>query len=181
MSTSTHLMTAEDLLKLDGPYCYELVKGELLTMPLPGYKHGAVTMSLAGPLHVHVQANNLGVVVAAETGFILERNPDTVLGPDIAFIRNERISTSLPDGYLEVAPDLAVETFSPSQSRPMMERKASRWLEYGVVEVWLVDPKTRTVDIRRATGANQLLREGDDLTAGDLVPGFRIAVNEIFA
>jgi Uma2 family endonuclease len=174
-------MTAEELMNLpDEPLCHELIKGELLTMPPPGAKHGAVTMELSSPLHVYVKANQLGVVFGAETGFVLERNPDTVLAPDSSFIRGARLNT-LPDGYLEMAPDLVVEVISPSQSRPEMERKATRWLEYGVLEVWLVDAKRRTVDIRRPTGNNQLLREGDDLTGGDIVPGFRISLSRIFS
>jgi Uma2 family endonuclease len=174
-------MTAEELMNLpDEPLCHELLKGELLTMPSPGAKDGAVTMRFSAALYNYVEANNLGVVFTAETGFILERNPDTVLAPDSSFIRSDRIST-LPDGYLEMAPDLVVEVISPSQSRPEMERKASRWLQYGVLEVWLVDAKRRTVNIRRPAGNNQLLREGEDLTGGDIVPGFRISVSRIFS
>lgn len=180
MSTATHLVTAEELIRLDGPYSYELVKGELLTMPLPGAKHGVVTMNLSSPLHLHVQTHRLGFVFGAETGFILDRNPDTVLGPDIAFVRSERIST-LPNGYLEMVPDLIVEVISPGQSRSKIEKKTLQWLEHGALEVWLVNPKTRTVDIRRPTGENQILQEGDEVTGGDLVPGFRIPVSRIFA
>src|SRR5687768_9520186 len=180
MSTTTHLMTAEELIKLDGPYCHELVKGELLTMSPPGAKHGAVTMRLSSALDTHVEENKLGIVFVAETGFLLERDPDTVLAPDSSFIRSDRINT-LPDGYLEMAPDLVVEVISPTQSRPEMERKATRWLDYGVLEVWLVDAKRLTVNIRRPAGNNQLLREGEDLTGGDIVPGFRISVGRIFS
>ena len=180
-TTQTHLLTAEELLNLDDDsHRHELVKGELLTMPLAGAKHGSVTMNLSGPLHVYVQDNALGVLFTAETGFILERNPDTVLGPDIAFVRRERIG-AIPDGYFEMAPDLVVEVISPSQSKPKIEGKASQWLDHGVREVWLVDPKTRTLNIRRATGKNELLSEGDDLTGGDIVPGFRIPLSKIFS
>jgi len=173
-------MTADELFDLsDSPYRHELIKGELLTMPLPGAKHGVVTMNLSTPLDVYVRANKLGVVLAAETGFLLERNPDTVLGPDIAFIRRERF-TSVPEKHFDLAPDLVVEVSSPSQTRPKTERKAARWLEYGVLEVWLVDSNRRTVDVRRATGNNQQLREGEVLTGGDIVPGFKIPLSEIF-
>ena len=180
MSTATHLITAEELIRLDGPYRYELVKGELLTMPLPGAKHGFVTMNLSSPIHVHVQMHRLGFVFGAETGFILERNPDTVLGPDIAFVRSDRITT-LPDGYLEMAPELVVEVISPGQSRSKIEKKTLQWLEHGALEVWLINPKSRTVDIRRATGENHILQEGDEVTGGDLLPGFRLPVSRIFA
>ena len=173
-------MTAEELMNLpDSPYRHELIKGELLTMPLPGAKHGAVLMKLSSPLHSYVEAHNLGLVFGAETGFILERNPDTVMGPDISFVSGASIS-QLPDGYLAVAPDLVVEVRSPSQSRPEMERKATRWLNYGVLEVWLVDCRRRTVDVRRSTGKNYQLREGEDLTGSDIVPGFKIALSKIF-
>ncbi len=180
MSTTTHTMTAEELFNLqDEPNRHALIKGELLTKPPPNLKHGFVIMNLAVPLATHIKANKLGVV-AAESGFILEQNPDTVLGPDISFVRAERIKT-IPDAYVEMAPDLAVEVVSPSQFKPEIERKASLWLEHGVLEVWLVYPKSRKVEIRRATGETQLLQEGDDLTGGDLIPGFRIPVSEIFS
>ena len=84
---------------------YELIKGELLTMSPTGAKHGVVGMNLSAALHAYVKTKKLGLVFEAETGFILQRNPDTVLAPDGSFIRSERIST-LPDGYLEMAPDL---------------------------------------------------------------------------
>ena len=174
-------MTVEEFMNIDDDFHrHELIKGELLTMSPPGAQHGAVTMRLSAALYNYVEENNLGIVFTAETGFILERNPDTVLAPDSSFIRSERVNT-LPDGYLEMAPDLVVEVISPSQSRPEMKRKASRWLEYGVLEVWLVDAKRRTVNIRRPAGDNQLLREGEDLTGGDIVPGFRISLSRIFS
>ncbi|HEX5886165.1 MAG TPA: Uma2 family endonuclease [Pyrinomonadaceae bacterium] len=180
MSATTHLMTAEELFSLDdGSNLHELVKGELLTMSPPGAKHGAVGMNISAPLHTYVSTKKLGIVFLAETGFILERNPDTVLAPDCSFIRSERLS-NLPDGYLEIAPDLVVEITSPSQSRPKMEIRASQWLEYGVLEVWLVDPKTRTINVRRVTGKDEVLREGDDLIGGNIVPGFRIPLSKIF-
>src|SRR6185503_2311344 len=105
-TTQTHLMTAEELIRLpDDSMCHELIKGELLTMPPPGDLHGAVTMNLTGPLFNHVKANNLGVLRAAETGFKLESNPDTVLAPDIAFIARDRVGPRV-SGYRNGAPDL---------------------------------------------------------------------------
>ena len=179
MSTTTHLMTAEEFSNLhDEPNRHALIKGELLTMPPPNLKHGLVTMKLAAPLAAYVHASGFGIVTA-ESGFILGRDPDTVLGPDIAFIRGDRIST-IPDGYVELVPDLAVEVISPSQFKPEAIRKASLWLHHGAREVWLIYPKTRTIDIRRPTGENQQLRDGDVLTGGDIIPGFQIPVSEIF-
>jgi Uma2 family endonuclease len=181
MSSTTHLMTAEELILLPrGQYRYELVKGELLTMSPSGGQHGAVTVYLTVPLATFVKANKLGVVFGAETGFILERNPDTVLAPDISFIRKDRIE-SISTGYLEIPPDLAVEVISPSEGKPRVEKKTAQWLEFGTRTVWLVYAKTRTVEVIDSSGRKLLLTERDELTCGDVLSGFRISVKDIFS
>ena len=181
MSTTTHLMTAEELIRLPrGQYRYELVKGELLTMSPSGGQHGAVTMYLSAPLATFVKSNKLGVVFGAETGFILERNPDTVLAPDISFISKDRIET-ISTGYLEIPPDLAVEVISPGESKPKVEKKTAQWLEFGTKTVWLVYAKTRAVEVRDSSGSNMLLTENDELTGCDVLSGFKIDVRDIFS
>ena len=173
-------MTADELLKLpDDSMCHELIKGELLTMPPPGDEHGAITMNLTVPLANHVKANNLGVLRAAETGFKLESNPDTVLAPDIAFIAADRVGDRVL-GYRKGAPDLAVEVMSQWDSRPKATRKAALWLELGARSVWVVNPRQRTVEVNHANGEKRLFYETDELV-DDTVPGFRVKVSEIFA
>lgn len=180
MSTSTHLMTAEELIKLPrGRHRYELVKGELLTMPPSGEEHGAVTVNLTFFLTKFVRENDLGIVYGAETGFKLESDPDTVLAPDVAFIRREKVG-SLSKGYRSGPPDLAIEVISPNETKSKIERKTAQWLEAGVLAVWLVNPQTRTIDVRLANGDRKLLSEKDELAGGDIVPGFRVMVSEIF-
>jgi len=180
MSTTTHLMTAEELFNLpDDSHRHELIKGELLTMSPAGYEHGAVTMNLSILLGVHVKANNLGVVFAAETGFKLESNPDTVLAPDIAFIARDRVGTR-SQFYRSGPPDLAVEVLSPSDRKTKVEQKAAMWLDLGIKAVWLVNPKRRTVEVIHASGDRWLFHESDELV-DETVPGFRVAVSEIFA
>ena len=173
-------MTAEELIRLpDDSLCHELIKGELLTMPPPGDEHGAVTMNLTLPLANHVKANNLGVLRAAETGFKLESNPDTVLAPDIAFIARDRVGPPVR-GYRDGAPDLAVEVMSQWDSRSKAARKAALWLELGAKSVWIVNPRRRTVEVNRADGHQRLFHDTEELV-DDTVPGFRIAVSEIFS
>lgn len=173
-------MTADELLRLpDDSMCHELIKGELLTMPPPGDEHGAVTMNLTGFLFNYVKANNLGVMRAAETGFKLESNPDTVLAPDIAFIAHDRVGPRVVSGYREGAPDLAVEVMSQWDSRSKAARKAALWLDLGAKSVWIVNPRQRTVEVNRADGYKRLFHETDELI-DDTVPGFRVAVSEIF-
>ncbi len=179
-TTQTHLMTAEELMKLpDNGNHYELIKGELLTMSPPGDEHGAVIMNLTIPLGVYVKENNLGVLRAAETGFKLENNPDTVLAPDIAFIARDRVGPRVL-GYRWGAPDLVVEVMSQWDSKPKVTRKAELWVELGARSVWVVNPRKRTVEVFRADGERKLFHETDELV-DDTVPGFRIAVSEIFA
>ena len=172
-------MTAEELIKLpdDGNH-YELIKGELLTMPPPGFPHGTVTMNLSILLGVYVKENNLGRV-AAEMGYKLESDPDTVLAPDISFIARERVGIRT-EGYRSGPPDLAVEVLSPSNRKTQVERKTALWLELGAKAVWNVDPRKRTVEVVRADGERELFHETDELV-DDTVPGFRVAVSEIFA
>jgi Uma2 family endonuclease len=179
MSTTAQLMTAEELIKLPrGRFRYELVKGELLTMSPAGEEHGGITVNLTVVLGQHVKANKLGVVYGAGTGFKLESNPDTVLAPDVAFIRRERVG-QISKKYREGAPDLAVEVISPGESRHKIEKKVGQWLHLGARVVWIVNPQTATVTIYRADGGVKLLSATDELTGDDVVPGFQIPITEI--
>ena len=179
MSTTTHLMTAEELIRLDDvSHRHELIKGELLTMSPVGFTHGVVTMNLSTMLHNHVKLNNLGVLVG-EVGFKLETNPDTVLAPDIAFITSERVGTRSP-GYRLDPPDLVVEVMSQWDTKPEVDRKTALWLELGAKSVWNLNPKKRTVEVNRADGERKLFHETDELI-DDTIPGFRVKVSEIFA
>jgi Uma2 family endonuclease len=178
-ATTHHLMTAEELVDLPDGYRYELVKGELLTMSPSGAKHGAVTMNLSARLATYIMDNQLGVAFGAETGFKLEHDPDTVLAPDIGFIRKERIGL-LPNGFLEIAPDLAVEVISTTKTRRKAERKAAQWLSFGVQSVWLVSCQNRTVEVVSADGSRLQFSDADELADDAIVPGFRTSVSQIF-
>ena len=180
MSTTTHLMTAEELGNLpDEPLRHELIKGELLTMPLPKYEHMRVAANLTIILGQYVKANQLGRV-HVEGGYKLESDPDTVLGPDVSFVSQVRIGLLSPEGYFAGPPDLAVEVLSPGDRRGKVEYKLSLWLEFGTRSVWLVNPRRRTVEVIKPTGERRLLHETDELV-DDTIPGFRIRVSEIFA
>jgi Uma2 family endonuclease len=179
MSTTTHLMTAEDLLKMpDDGYRHELIKGELLTMSPSGYEHGRVVGNLTILLGQYVRAKGLGDICGAETGFKLESNPDTVRAPDIAFIPKERVGVR-STGFGSGAPTLAVEVLSPDDRKGKVEQKTLQWLACGAESVWLVNPTKRTVEVIRADGQRKLFHESDELV-DDTVPGFRVAVSKIF-
>lgn len=176
------LVTAEELFEMpDDDFCYELVKGELTKMPPTGGEHGASTMNLAAPLKVYVDANDLGVVFAAETGFRLTQDPDTVRAPDVSFVSREHIAASgIPKGYLDFAPDLAVEVVSLNDKLYEVDEKVDDYLAAGTRAVCIVYPKRRTVTVHRPNQAPQILNEDDTLDLNDVVAGFRFPIKKIF-
>jgi Uma2 family endonuclease len=170
-------MTAEELMNLDDDsHRHELIKGELLTMPPPNFHHGRISANLIGLLGQFVRVNRLGDI-CGETGYILERDPDTVLGPDVSFVTKDR--SQRPDGYYSGPPDLAVEVLSPGDRRGKVEHKLALWMEFGTRSVWLVNPRKRTVEVCWSNGERNLFHETDELV-DDTVPGFRVRVSEIF-
>jgi len=177
MTTTTQLLTAEELMQLEGPNRHELIKGELLTMPPPQFEHGRVVANLIVLLGPYVKANNLGYI-CTEAGYKLETNPDTVLGPDVSFVSRERVG-NVPDGYYPGAPDVAVEVLSPSDRPSRVEWKTRLWISLGAKSVWVVNPKHRTVEVVRSDGVRRLFRDADELV-DDTVPGFCVALSEIF-
>ncbi|HKO42856.1 MAG TPA: Uma2 family endonuclease [Pyrinomonadaceae bacterium] len=183
MSTEVQLMTADELLALPrGEFRYELVNGELKKMSPAGQKHGRITVRLTEPLSKHVRENQLGQVYAAETGFKLKSNPDTVRAADIAFIRRERLEMlGETESYWPGAPDLAVEVNSPSDTVLEVEKKVIEWLEFGSRLVWVISSKLNTVTVYRSLREIVVLTEADTLDGGDVIPGFQIAVAKIFA
>ncbi len=173
-------MTAEDLQA--NPVenmCTELVAGRMLVREPPGYRHGDVAARLIIEIGAHVKAHALGRVLAAETGFILFRNPDTVRAPDVAFIRSERVPATVPKGYPEFAPDLAVEVLSPSDRAGKVLSKVGDWIDAGARLVWIVDPERRTARVYRADGTVASLSADDTLDGEDVLPGLSLGLAAI--
>ncbi|MCZ6681035.1 MAG: Uma2 family endonuclease [Candidatus Poribacteria bacterium] len=174
-------MTADELLVLpDDGFRYELVKGVLRKMPPAGFDHGIRTMDLGARLHRYVKRNNIGRVAAAETGFQLAWNPDTVRAPDIAFVRRDRLPPTGQRGYFQGTPDLAVEVVSPGDSSREVEEKVADWLNAGTSLVWVVRPRNRTVTVYRSLTDVAILARADTLDGESVIPGFRCRVAEIF-
>ena len=182
MVQQASLVTAADLLNLtDDQYRYELVRGELRKVVPAGADHGQRTSRLDRYLGLIVDEHNLGETFVGDTGFILATDPDTVRAPDLAFVRKERLPPGeLPLGYLRLAPDLAVEVVSPSETAEDVQEKVDDYLRAGTRQVWTVFRKTRSVVIHFANGSTSVLREGDNLDGGDLIPGFSLPVARLF-
>jgi Uma2 family endonuclease len=159
----------------------ELVLGEVVRMTPAGGEHGVVAMRIGARLLVHAEAHGLGVVCAAETGFLIRREPDTVRAPDVAFVARERIPAGgPPKAFWMLAPDLAVEVVSPSERGEDTQQRIRDWLEAGVRCVWVIYPTLRTVHVLRSLAAARILQAGDLLSGEDVLPGFTCPVAELF-
>lgn len=177
---TTKLWTADELEQLpDDEYQYALIKGELFRMPPPKFLHGRIVLAVGAPMFQFVAEHSLGVV-SDQSGFILERDPDTLLGPDLAFVQSARVPVD-ENAYPMLALDLVVEVASPSQSGPSIEEKTALYLEAGVRLVWAVDAARRTVRVRRPDGTDRLLTANDVLDGEDVLPGFRLPIAQLFA
>lgn len=182
MTVTPQLMTAHELLNLsDDGFRYELVQGELRRMSPAGHRHGRLVVNITTPLDQYVRTHHLGAVYAAETGFQLTSDPDTVRAADVAFIRRERVeAVGDTEGYWPGAPDLAVEVVSPNDLYTEIEDKVLDWLTAGTRMVVIINPRTRTVTVYRSRTQITLLTEQDSLDGADVVPGWHIAVHELF-
>jgi Uma2 family endonuclease len=184
MSTRTRLMTADEFLDWpDEPGCrQELIRGEVVTMSLAGGEHGEVALEIGSRIRNHVKPLKLGTVYAAETGFIFERDPDTVRGADVAFVSNQRLALiTNRKKHIPFGPDLAVEVRSPDDRDAEVEEKIGMWLAAGSQLVWDVDPEDRTVRVYRKGAEPVTLREDQEIDGGDVIPGFRCRVADFFA
>jgi len=175
-------MTAEQLFELpDDGYRSELVEGAIVRMTPTGGTHGIVAMRVGVLLSEYVETHRLGVCLAAETGFILQRDPDTVRAPDVAFVAADRVpNTGIPTFYWPSAPDLAVEVLSPWDRPAEVRRKVEEYFAAGTRLVWIVDPAAETVHVYRSLHDVQVLRDEDELCGNDVLPDFRCAVKRLF-
>jgi Uma2 family endonuclease len=180
-SVSLHgLMTADELLHLRIPNKRtELVRGVLVVREPAGGRHGRVAMELARRLANQVEAQRLGAVYAAETGFTLTRHPDTVRAPDVAFVRRERLREPDPPGFPDLAPDLVVEVLSSGDRAGEILAKVADWLSAGTRLVWVVDPERRLARVYRHDGSETIVPTDGALDGEDIVPGFSCSLASI--
>ena len=180
-TTRQKLITAAELLAMprgDGRR-YELIRGMLVEKMPTGDAHRIAVSRFDTALSIYSDTNDYGSVGAGEPGYRLERDPDTVRAPDVVWIAPGRIPAGTR-GFPEIAPDLAVEIKSPSNSDAELAAKAWMWLSYGSRQVWVGDPESVTVRVFRPGMAPALLHEDDVLDGGELLPGFSSPVWRLF-
>jgi Uma2 family endonuclease len=180
MTSIRQITTADDLLAAGDIGRCELVRGELHSMSPASFEHGRRVTRLASPLDSYAQDHKSGIVTGAETGFLLQRNPDTVRAPDVAYIRRERIPPGLDRGYFPGAPDLAVEVLSPGDTYSETLEKVHDWLNAGTLAVWVIDPRRQRATVYDADGTAKTLEVGDVLRHPTLLPGFELTLARVF-
>lgn len=179
--TAPGVLTAEDLLSLSLPDKQtELVRGRLVVREPPGYRHGVIALKITRLIANFVHDHDLGIVVAAETGFKLFRDPDTVRAADAAFVGRHRAPDPPPSGYLELAPDLVVEVVSPNDRAGEVQGKVSDWLTAGSRLAWVIDPGRRRAIVYREDGSVDLLANQDLLSGEQVLPGFSCSLDDVW-
>lgn len=159
----------------------ELVNGEIREMSPAGFDHGVIALNVAADLRRFVRAHRLGLVVAAETGFRLSRDPDTVRAPDAAFVRSDRLPPRQDrQRFLDLAPDLAVEVVSPSDRASEVVEKALSWLAAGTSLVWVVYPSQQLVAVHSAGGIVVHVDRAGVLDGASVLPGLSLPVADLF-
>lgn len=182
MAITPKLMTWQELADLpDDGMRHELVRGELLTMAPPGFPHGRSGSRFSRSLDRHVEQHQLGEVISVETGYLLTTEPDTVRAPDVAFVSREHLAAlGEITGYFPGSPDLVVEIICPNDRYAEVDEKVAEWLEHGARLVFVVNPRRRVVVVHRPGQRPQTLGVDDSLNGEDVVPGWSMAVRDLF-
>jgi Uma2 family endonuclease len=181
-TAATELVTAEELALLpeDG-WRYELVRGELRRMAPASFRPSNIAMRIGIRLGAFAEAHGLGELTGADGGWVLERGPDTVRAPDVAFVRAERVPPpEEQERFAPIVPDLAVEVVSPSDRAKDVEEKVAQYLGAGVPLVWVFHSRRRTATVHRLGQAPRILGEGDVLDGEEILPGFRLPLADVF-
>jgi Uma2 family endonuclease len=179
---SQKLLSAKEFARLPDPADgsqQELVKGVVVTLPVPKTRHGLCCSKTDRRLAWFIEQNDLGTLTCNDAGFVVERDPDTVFGPDLAFWTKDRLPVLPEDDYTDIPPDLAVEVVSPSDTHSRLLSKVIQYLKCGVKLIWLIDPELRIATTYRALDQSRVLEENEVLTGEDILPGFQCKVADL--
>ncbi|NUM48314.1 MAG: Uma2 family endonuclease [Anaerolineales bacterium] len=181
-SQKQKLITAEAFAEMAEIGRAELINGRIIEMPPPQNRHGRCESKFTIRIGNFVEKNRLGIVMSGENGIYIRRNPDTVRAADVTFISYTQWEKQIDkDGYLEIAPELIVEVLSPSDSWTKVMTKLRDYFSIGVRLVWVADTETHIVHVFRSPTDVREFKEGEELPGDEVLPGFSVAVGELFA
>ena len=185
VTTATGRMTAEEFFAWvtvpeNRDLHVELEQGEIMEMPPPGKYHGFVCGNVAGILREYAIRRRRGYVCTNDAGLIVERDPDTVRGPDVTFYDDQQTAETMDRQFAERPPVLAVEVLSPNDRMHRTVLRISQMLQLGVQMMWVVDPETRDVSVYRPDRTPRVVQAGEELTGADVLPDFRCRTVDLF-
>ena len=177
--TAHDIITADELMRLQPrDRRTELVRGVMIVSEPPGFRHGEIAVNLTVVMSQFARSRNLGRVLS-ESGYVLFTNPDTVRGPDVSFVRQERVPDPLPVGFARFAPDLAVEVLSPDDRPGEVLHKVADYLRAGTQLVWVIDPDRREARVYRADGSIAIVTDREVLNGEEVLPGFACQLHDV--
>ena len=183
---ATRLMTAEEFFEWasrpeNSEKNCELERGQIVELSRPGKRHGFVCANVAGILRNYTIARKKGYGCCNNTGVVVERDPDTVRGPDVMLFEDATSYQELAVGYGEQPPRVAIEVLSPNDTHGEIMRRVREQIRFGTRLVWVVDPGARNVTVHRPGQEPYIVEENEELTGADVLPDFRCRVAEFFA
>jgi Uma2 family endonuclease len=159
---------------------FELVRGEVIELPPPQKRHGRMCINIGFLLETYVRQRGKGYVTSNDAGVVLERDPDSVRGPNVAVYEDARSWEELHPKYGEVPPRLAVELVSPNDKPGKLMEKIADYLATGVDLVWVIDPEERHIAVHRKGRELRIAHNSDEVTGEDVLPGLTVKVSECF-
>jgi Uma2 family endonuclease len=181
MSIATSLLTAAEFAQMPDPgHPQELVRGVVVDMPPPRFRHGKVCGRITTLLTVYSDQLQLGHVLGNDSGIVTEHKPDTVRGPDVFFVSYAKVPAKADPDYLTIAPDAVFEVRSPSDRWRDVLAKVSEYLHFGVPAVYLLDPDTSRVHCYYQDLPEEILNSTDEFVGIGPLAGFRVPVAKFF-
>lgn len=173
-------ITAEQYLAMpDDGRRTELVRGRIVEVPPTFFRHGYICANIVAALKDFVRRQQLGWVLGNDAGVIVERNPDTVRGPDVAYFSYGRLpKDQMPEGYPPVAPELVFEVLSPSDRKAAMTVKVGEYHLAGVLVVCVLDPEAGILVVYPSEELPRRYTADEELTLPEVFPDFRVRVRQ---
>jgi Uma2 family endonuclease len=159
----------------------ELIRGKVVQLSNPKQIHGVLMLEIGGRIREFIRGKNLGTAFCGDAGIVLERDPDTIRGPDVGFISRNRMPKAAQQKYFEIAPELCIEIVSPSDRWTEITEKVDMYIGKGVVLVWVIDPIARQAHVYRKGRETRLIEQTSALDGEDVLPGFSLPLEEIFS